>query len=390
MAVFVYNKLISRKCYAMLFTSMDESVFDLIDVSVKDPLRENGVLYVGQYGTSGYAIAAKGYICDFLMRGVPVSWVPLKFDDSELSDDNHYNVLAKTAINKSITNIRSIILHCTADLWPKYKEENKDKFANRNVVGYTVWETNRLPESWSQYINENVNEVWCPSKFNEQVFRSSGVTIPIRIVPHVFLKSNLPDKAQISLRTCSGEPIGNDPNVITFYSISELNERKNVIGLIDAFCKAFTKKDAVRLILKVHYKNYSPQNITYCVSKISNALRKYPDHPPVYLLAKNLTELELLAIHSLGDCYITTTRSEAFGLTIFDAFHYGRKVIATAYGGQVDYLGAGYAGLVSYDLVDVKNMENFTHGYYMQGEQKWAEPNLDHAVAIMRQVYQSQ
>lgn len=369
----------------MLFTTM-EHVFDLVDISVKDPLRENGVIYVGQYGTSGYAIAAKGYICDFIMRGVPVSWLPLKFDDSELSDDNQYNLLAKTVINKTIQNVRTIVLHCTADLWPKYREENKDKFVNRNVIGYTVWETNRLPDEWPKNINESVNEVWCPSQFNEKVFRESGVTVPIRVVPHVFLKSILPSRGQVTMRSCSGEPITDDPNVVTFYNISELNERKNVTSLIEAYCKAFSKNDPVRLILKTHYKNYSPQNITFCVSKITSILRRYPDHAPVYLLAKNLTELELLALHSLGDCYATLTRSEAFGLTIFDAFNYGKKVIAPAYGGQIDYLGANYAGLVSYELQDVQNMENFTHGYYMQGKQKWAEPNIDHAVAIMRQV----
>lgn len=364
---------------------MNES-FELVDIKVKDPLREKGVMYVGQYGTSGYAIAARGYIYDFICKGVPVSWVPLKFDDSEVSDDVHYNVLVKTVINKVLPEISTIILHCTADLWPKYKKENTEKFKNRNIIGYTVWETSALPESWSTCINDSVNEVWCPSTYNLEVFKSSGVTIPIRIVPHNFLRAELPSRNHISMNVCGGETLTYDPNVLTFYSISEFNERKNVPALLEAYCKAFTHKDPVRLILKVHHKNYNVENITYCVSKITKILRQFSDHAPVQLLSRNLSELELLALHSIGDCCVSMTRSEAFGLTLFDAFHYGKKVIVPGYGGQVDYLGSNYSGLVSYDLVDVKNMEDFTHGYYMQGKQKWAEPNIDHAIFVMRQV----
>lgn len=364
---------------------MDEC-FELVDIKVSDPLRQKGVMYVGQYGTSGYAIAAKGYIYDFIVKGVPVSWTPLKFDNSEVSDDLHYNLLVKSVIGKSVPDIGTVILHCTADLWPKYRAENSEKFKNRNVVGYTVWETNLLPTDWPKFINESVNEVWCPSQYNYKVFQESGVTVPIRIVPHHFLKCDLPPRKQIQMTVCGGDVLTDDPDVYTFYSISELNERKNVEGLLEAYGKAFSKKDPVRLVLKVHHKDYSPENITFCVGKISKILRNYPDHAPVFLLSRCLSELELLALHSLGDCCVSMTRSEAFGLTLHDAFHHGRKVIVPGYGGQVDYLGKAYAGLVDYELIEVQNMEKFTHGYYMQGGQKWANPNTDHAAAIMRGV----
>lgn len=358
--------------------------FELIDIKIIDPIRENGVMYVGQYGTSGYATAAKGYIYDFFTRGVPLTWTPLRFDDSELSDDIHYNIIAKSTINRKIPDIRTIILHCTADLWPQYKAENPDKFLNKNIIGYTVWETNCLPQKWPEYINQSVNEVWVPSTYNMETFQNSGVTIPIKVVPHIFLRSELPKREHVSIKVCSGEPITADPNVFTFYSISELNERKNVMGLIDAYGKAFTRADNVRLILKVHYKSYSIENLTYCVSKVTNALKNYPDHAPVYLLSRNLSELEMLALHSIGDCCVSLTRSEAFGLTIYDAVNYGKKAIVTGYGGQVDFLGKEYAGLVNYEMVDVKDMDTFTHGYYMEGKQQWANPNVEHAIALMK------
>ena len=155
---------------------------EIVELKVNDILREKGVMYVGQYGTSGYAVAARGYICDFIMKGVPLMWKPLKFDDSEMGDDNYFNILAKTSIGKNLPGgISTIILHCTADLWPKYKGENTELFSNKNVIGYTVWETSSLPEKWTEYINTSVNEVWCPSRYNQRVFLDSGVTIPVRL-----------------------------------------------------------------------------------------------------------------------------------------------------------------------------------------------------------------
>jgi hypothetical protein len=73
-------------------------------------------------------------------------------------------------------------------------------------------------------------------------------------------------------------------------------------------------------------------------------------------------------------------------LTIFDAFNYKKRVIVTGHGGQVDYLGLNYSGLVDYKIVPVKGMEDFSHGYYMRGNQEWAEPSIEHAIELMRKM----
>ena len=49
------------------------------------------IKYIGQTGTSGYASAAKGYIADYILRNIPVSWQPLQFDNSK-NDKNYYVV----------------------------------------------------------------------------------------------------------------------------------------------------------------------------------------------------------------------------------------------------------------------------------------------------------
>jgi len=333
------------------------------------------ILYIGQYGTSGYATAAKQYVADYVIRNIPIRWEPLYFDESKL-DNNYVNILAKSAINKKIDNYNTVILHCTPDLWPQYIEKHKDK----KIIGYTVWETNILKPEWVDYINL-VSEVWCPSTYNKEVFENSGVTISVKVVPHLFFRNTLPDKSNINIR-------GAIDGYYTFYNVSEYNERKNIKELLEVYCQTFTSKDRVQLILKTHYKDYLAANIVYCKQEIDKILSKYPDHAHIVVLYDNLDENDLLNLHAYGDCYITLTRSEGFGLTIFDAYNYGKQIIATGYSGYIDFLGKDYKGLINYELINVDGMSSFNNNYNHSG-QSWAQPDLEHTKLLMKKYYTS-
>jgi hypothetical protein len=337
------------------------------------------ILYVGQYGTSGYATAAKQYIADYVMRNVPVRWEPLYFDESKLDNNNYVNVLAKSAINKKIDGYNTVILHCTPDLWPQYLEKHKTELIGKKVIGYTVWETNILKPEWVDSINL-VSEVWCPSSYNKEVFEKSGVTIPVKVVPHLFFRNTLPEKSNVSIR-------GAIDGYYTFYNVSEYNERKNIKELLETYCQTFTSSDRVQLILKTHYKDYLAANVAHCKQEIDKILKKYPNHAHIVVIYDNLDEYDLLKLHTYGDCYITLTRSEGFGLTIFDAYNYGKQIIATGYSGYIDFLGIDYKGLINYQLINVDGMTTFNNNYNHTG-QLWAQPDLEHAKVLMKKFTQ--
>lgn len=335
---------------------------------------ELSILYVGQYGTSGYATAAKQYIANYIMNGIPITWEPLYFDSSKLDDTNYVNILAKSAINKKI-EYNTVILHCTPDLWKSYIDRNKNRLINKKIIGYTVWETSQLKPEWIDPIN-SVSEVWCPSEYNKKIFIESGITIPVKVVPHIFFKNQLPLKPRVVIKDAKD-------GYYTFYNISELNERKNVLELVECFCQEFSKDERVQLILKIHFKDYTKTNIEYCRNQIQSILDKYPDHAHVVLIQENIQENQILALHSYGDCYVSLTRSEGFGLSIFDAVNYGKKIIVTGYGGHLDYLPHNYGGLVNYKLVKVNGMDNFNSNYN-HNNQFWAQPNLQHFKKLIR------
>lgn len=352
-------------------------------ISVVPKLPIKGIHYIGQYGTSGYASAARGYLYHYFSNGFPITWEPLYFDNSTLSDDDVYNVVIKSLIHRHIPLYDTVIMHSTPDFWPKLWEERRNMLKNKIIVGYCTWESSRLPESWVECINNCCNEVWCPSTYNNTVFKNSGVTVPIRVVPHIFLPQALPAKESVRLLSSDNSLIENC-FVYTFYTIGELNARKGIEEALIAFCNVFTKKDPVRFIVKAHYKDYSEENKIYCRDFIKKILNKYPDHAPVICLLENITNKEILALHSIGDCYVSLTKSEGFGLTIFDAFNYNKKIIATGYSGHLDFLEKSYPGLVDYELGPVNGMASFSENYTK--DQMWAYPNLEHAQLLMKTI----
>ncbi len=357
---------------------------NLIDLDISKRVDFSGIVYYGQYGTSGYATATKGNLCHFFKRGIPISWIPLYFDNSKMSDECYYNAMVKSLIKKPIQGFDTVFFHTTPDIWPEMLKHNKSTIGNNKVIGYTVWETSKLPESWVNNINSCVEEVWCPSTYNEKVFKLSGVTIPIKVFPHEFLQKDLPNKNSVELIYNRKFKDFDDIGYYTFYNISELNPRKGVEDLVKSFCEAFNGDDRVRLILKIHYRNYDDVNKIHCVNKINDIIKAYSNPPLIHLLCNNLTEYELLALHSIGDCYVSLCKSEGFGLTIFEAYKYGKDIITTGYGGHVDFLGTNHKGLVNFKMGNLVGMKDFSKHY--TDDQEWAYPDLEHAKELMKSI----
>lgn len=338
--------------------------------------RDNVIKYIGQSGTSGYASAAKGYLADYILRSVPVSWTPLCFDNSKNDRRYYVDALAESVINREYQQYNKLIIHSTPDIWSKYIGQYSDI---SDIVGYCTWETNKLPKKWVECINL-VPDVWVPSNFNKDCFLNSGVKSNVTVVPHIWHKQSLFKKSEIKLHDYCGNDIPNDK--YTFYCIGELNFRKGINDLVKVFDKIHDQYPDTQLILKVHYKEYNTSNRQYCISELSKLTNKIGK--AVYLILDNLTNEEVLALHSFGDCYVSLNKGEGFGLTIFDAFNYKKQVITTGYGGQVDFLGINHNGLVNFKIDKVKGMDKFSTNYSV--DQEWGYPDLDHAYSLMEKM----
>jgi len=336
------------------------------------------IFYIGQSGTSGYAKAGKGYIYDFYKQGYDIDWLSLKFDQSVECKTDIDLICKGLQIENTNEKYDEIYLHCTPDLWPSYREVYGETFKDTKVIGFSVWETERLHHTWVSFINENVDLLQVPSEFNKEVYINSGVTVPIEIKPHLFFKEELPNKNDINIISIDGKKLDN--NKFTFYNISELNERKGIRESLAVFKKVFENNNNVQFLIKTHYKDYTEESINY----ILNELSEYINEPNIFIVCKKLTQKELLSFHSIGDCYLSLHKGEAFGLVLHEAFNYGKPVVNTAYGGQNDFLGKNYPYFVNYELKNVANMETFNNWY--DNDQKWGIPDLNHAEEILNNI----
>lgn len=336
---------------------------------------DKGLIYIGQYGTCGYASAAKGYIADYVLKGVNISWKPLKFDNSK-NDNNYYvDVLAESVVDKKLDNVDLTIVHSTPDIWDRYIKDDG------RYVGYCTWETNKLPTNWVNKINLTP-EVWVPSYFNKECFINSGVKSDIKVVPHVWHPQPRFNKDDITIKDCFGKIIPS--NKYTFYSIGELNFRKGIEDLVKVFDKLNDSYPDTQLVLKLHYRTYDDTSLVYCIDTIRKLTGKLSEN--IFLILNNLTNREILSLHSFCDCYVSLNKGEGFGLTIFDAYHHGNMVVTTGYSAPVEFLGKDYKGLVNYKLNKVSGMESFSTNY--SSDQEWAYPDLDHAYELMRKCYE--
>ena len=83
-----------------------------------------------------------------------------------------------------------------------------------------------------------------------------------------------------------------------------------------------------------------------------------------------------------ADCLVSLHRSSAFGPDIARAISAGCPVVATRYGGPMDYLSEEWAELVPYEVSSIPAAT-----YPFPAGTKWAEPDIDAAAAALRRVY---
>jgi len=147
-----------------------------------------------------------------------------------------------------------------ADMLPSFAAEvGPDFFAGRHSVGWWWWETRAFPARW-QGAFERVDEVWAGSRFVAEALASVAPVPVIRIPTPV----RRPD-----VRPATREALGLPDGFLFLFTFDfhSVLERKNPIGLIDAFTRAFAADDdAPSLVIKSINAEQHPRDRGGCSS----------------------------------------------------------------------------------------------------------------------------
>ncbi|CAI6081686.1 glycosyltransferase family 4 protein [Cohnella sp. JJ-181] len=265
---------------------------------------------------------------------------------------------------------------------------SQEKRRYDRVILNAVWETTRIPRSWMRDINR-FDAIMVPSRQNKEAFRASGVTSPIFIVPHGVNTSFFrPGNRPLKVKGTAGK--------FVFVSVFGFQHRKNPETLLKAYWKAFSAGDKVHLVLKTN--GYAPyENKPWIEARIRRLRQKLglrKSTPPVTVLAHRMDEYSLRGIYTLGDVFVLPTRGEGVGLPFLESMASGTPVIATGWGGHMDFLTERNAFKVGYRLRHPAEGMNrpsaiarpFRALFNGRG-QRWAEADEASLIRQMRKAY---
>jgi glycosyltransferase involved in cell wall biosynthesis len=223
------------------------------------------------------------------------------------------------------------------------------------------------------------------------VFLEAGITRPVAVVPHIRRHGWTAGSSAdgVALRDQLGIPRDH----FLFYSINVWDPRKALADLVTAFARAFCGDDKVSLLLKTSTAMHPlalerawAGGIAERVSALQDAIvgetGKAPAHIRV-IAADDVAGRVIDALHATGDCYVSLTHGEGWGMGAFDAAACGKPLLITPYGGPTDYLPHDYPGFIDYKMVRVSG---WTPDASHQPPQRWAQADLVDAERKLRRM----
>jgi glycosyltransferase involved in cell wall biosynthesis len=216
--------------------------------------------------------------------------------------------------------------------WEKYK------------VLFTMMETRTLHPHYVERCN-SADEIVVPSHWCKEVFKESGVTKPMRVVPL---------GVDTSLYVPGAKPIGFSKGLkdFVFLSVFGWSMRKGYDVLLKSYFEEFTSDDPVSLVIMSRYKGstdeHQKQVVRDDIARIASMVQN-PKKPHVLLFGDTLSDEMMPRLYAAADCYVLISRGEGFGLPYCEAAACGLPVIGSRYSGQTDFLNDDNSYLVDVD-----------------------------------------
>jgi len=333
---------------------------------------EKGVNIFGYLDTdSGVGESARGIVRAFQNVDIPISIINieqpwLKRDNKEFSQ--YFTKKCNYPINIVCVNADQVEHIVDNQL-------SNDLSKNKYNIGYWYWESDIFPDRYKNAFRY-FDEIWVASEYVKKSLKKIS-PIPIFVIPPLLIKEDIEIFDLFDYKK-HGLKIGFEDFVfLNIFDSASFWERKNPFGLIKSFKKAFHNKAKIKLIIKtteIHKSKIYPR----LLKEINNSRN-------IFLLDKYLPKSEINKLENQVNCYISLHRSEGLGIPLIESMILKKPVIATNFGGNVDFMSSDFSFPVRFQL------EKLEHpiGPYPKNS-SWAIPDINHAATIMKFVYEKQ
>ena len=322
-------------------------------------------------GEFGLGEAARLLVKGFDARRIPV--LPIDATISQLTRQRaEYATLPAWSDGFPVN-----VLCVNGNLIPGLAEDAPWLFKDRESIALWFWETSRLAPEWEAAF-EHLDEIWVASQFMAEMIGAAS-PIPVHAIP---LPVSVPPSPPFDRRRYG---IPEDDYLFTFvFDWHSTAARKNPHGLIEAFRSAFEPNSGASLLIK------SIQGIDFPAEYEQLAIAA-SRHPNIHLIDRHVPWREKNAMIAGCDCYVSLHRSEGFGLTLAEAMWFGKPAIATAYGGNLEFMTPENSRLVNYTMVPVgeKTAKAIAGTARYPADSMWAQPDVGSAADAMRWAFEN-
>lgn len=328
------------------------------------------IVWRGNFDLSGFGRAATDYVAALKKIGVDVKVVntskpslrlvnlPVNLDQLEIKTNNKEDIL---------------IQHCPPGQF---------EYSNAKVnIGYTTFESPKLLQDWLQKI-EILDGLLVPSQWNKDILVENGIRPEkIHVIPHII--------GYLSLNPAHIEPfVIRNKKTFSFLSIIDFTYRKGWDLLLEAFWTEFRHEEDVSLVLKTYHKSFNKTDrikVYEYINELKAKLR-LSDLPQTLIYDWPIHDNLLPALYKSCQAYVFPTRGEGFSLTCAEAMALELPVIATHFGGHMDYMNYSNSYLIKTSGFSTmtKNQLNLSPQYESL---PLAEPSLPHLRDLMREVF---
>lgn len=219
-----------------------------------------------------------------------------------------------------------------ADIGSVFEKISKD---NEIRIAYSMLESTRIPQEWVMQLNLYYDAVAVPDVFLVDVYKKSGVKIPVFVVP-----------LGIDISGFLNKPLKKERNpVMLFGNLGSALDRKNQIMLIKAFARVLGNvKDAALYINCRNGTEIVRQEIIDEIASLGCS--------NIYFTELKLRNDAYLEVFQNLDCYVSLSKGEGFSIQPREAMALGIPVIATNNTGQTTICNSNLVKVIASDILE--------------------------------------